>query len=44
MTATDAELELVFEHGSNSLTQALAAVQLAKRRGKLDGLRELADD
>lgn len=37
------ELELVARHGSNDLTRALATVQLAKRRGRLDDLRELAE-
>lgn len=41
---TEAELEMVAEHGSSPLTQSLAAVQLARRRGRLDELRELIDE
>lgn len=41
---TENELELVAEHGSNPLTRALATVQLAKKQGRLDELRELIDE
>lgn len=39
---TDEELELVARHGSNDLTRALATVQLARRKDRLDELATYA--
>lgn len=44
MTVAREDLALVARHGSNDLTRALAAVQLAKRDGREDELRALLDE
>lgn len=41
---TTAHLELVVRHGSGDFVRALATVQLARRRGREDELRELLDE
>ena len=40
---TDEQLELVARHGSGTIERALATVQLAKRRDRIDELRLLVD-
>ncbi len=40
---TDEQLELVARHGSGPLERALAAVRLAKRRGREDELRRVIE-
>jgi hypothetical protein len=40
---TDEQLELVARHGSGAIERALATVQLAKRRDRIDELRRLVD-
>jgi len=40
---TDEQLELVVRHGSGAIERALATVQLAKRRDRIDELRLLVD-
>lgn len=40
---TDEQLELVARHGSGAIERALATVQLAKRRDRIDELRLLVD-
>jgi hypothetical protein len=40
---TTEELMLVVRHGSGAIERALATVQLAKRRDRLDELRLLVD-
>lgn len=41
---SDQQLELVANHGSGPLERALATVMLAKRRDRLDELRDLIAD
>jgi len=40
---TNEQLELVARHGSGAIERALATVQLAKRRDRIDELRLLVD-
>ena len=39
----DEDLALVAQHGTTDLTRALATVRLARRRGRLDELRDTFD-
>jgi hypothetical protein len=41
---TDDQPRMVARHGSGKFVRALAKVQLAKRQGREDELRELVDD
>lgn len=41
---SEADLELVAEHGSNDLIRALATAQLARRRERLDELEEFLEE
>ncbi len=40
---TDEQLELVARHGSGAVERALATIQLAKRRNRMDELLQLID-
>lgn len=40
---TDEQLELVARHGSGAIERALATVQLARRRDRIDELHKLVD-
>jgi len=41
---TDEDLRFVVEYGNGRLIRALAVVKLAKRKGKLEELREMIND
>ena len=41
---TDEDLRFVVEYGNGKFIRALAVVKLAKRKGKLEELREMIDD
>ena len=41
---TDDELRLVARHGSGAFIRSVALVRLARRRGRMDELREQVED